>query len=706
MRIQHNIAALNAYRNLSTNNNAVSGNLEKLASGYRINRAGDDAAGLAISEKMRAQITGLETAQKNSNDGISLVKTAEGALTEVHSMLNRMIELADQSSNGTYQDKVDRESLQEEVASLKDEIDRISQNTNFNGINLLDGSVNVTSAIKTESFQTVEEVEQESGNPGFFRPGRDVDGEYTGAIDAIDYEAKVYVGDITNTSGGDKTLVINYKDNLGTAKKVTLKVAAGKTATTEDVANALSTGATAGDVQFTNDDGAAMAAGAGGKFKDLYDVSFDGNIISIKAKADKTGLAGGDRLDGSKLGSVTVTNDFDAADVTKATETLKEKYDGTTQSPIGFGVLAGQESLYVDGKKASYRVASREYMVVSGLTGEGAHNMSIGVGDKTYVIQNEDEEVKGAPADAVIVRVDANDDNTEIAKKLAAAITATEGTNGNYVATANGRSITISESTNRGQQVLDGTEEVGKSADVAFNKKLILEEGGATSTGRLATFDASAMADGTTISVGDKTYAFVTNPSKRVEDGVTKIVYSESDDSAALAQKLAARMTLDGFVGVSANGASVDLLHSNIVEGDRIIVAGQGLSLQIGETADGFSKMAVKINATTTEALGIADVDVSTAAQASVAVESIKNAINEVSGIRGNLGAIQNRLEHTINNLSVTSENMTAAESRIRDVDMAKEMMAYTKNNILVQASQAMLAQAGQLPQGVLQLLQ
>uniref|UniRef100_UPI002FE053C2 flagellin N-terminal helical domain-containing protein n=1 Tax=Muricomes intestini TaxID=1796634 RepID=UPI002FE053C2 len=141
MRIQHNIAALNSYRNLTNNNSAVSKNLEKLSSGYRINRAGDDAAGLAISEKMRAQITGLETAQKNANDGISLVQTAEGALTEVHSMLNRMVELADQSANGTYDDPIDRANLQKEVTSLTAEINRISDGTNFNGINLLNGSL-------------------------------------------------------------------------------------------------------------------------------------------------------------------------------------------------------------------------------------------------------------------------------------------------------------------------------------------------------------------------------------------------------------------------------------------------------------------------------------------------------------------------------------------------------------------------------------
>ena len=140
MRIQHNITALSAYRNLTNNNSAVAKNLEKLSSGYRINRAGDDAAGLAISEKMRAQITGLKTAQKNANDGISLVQTAEGALTEVHSMLNRMVELATQAANGTYYDE-DRANLQSEVEQLKDEINRIADGTNFNGINLLDGSL-------------------------------------------------------------------------------------------------------------------------------------------------------------------------------------------------------------------------------------------------------------------------------------------------------------------------------------------------------------------------------------------------------------------------------------------------------------------------------------------------------------------------------------------------------------------------------------
>ena len=156
MRVQHNIMAMNAYRNYNNNTKALSGNLEKLSSGYKINRAGDDAAGLAISEKMRAQITGLDAAQKNVKDGISLVKTAEGAMQEVQDMLKRMKYLATQSANGTYQDEVDRENLQKEVTSLKEEINRIADSANFNGIKLLDGSLSGGGAAGTSADVAVD----------------------------------------------------------------------------------------------------------------------------------------------------------------------------------------------------------------------------------------------------------------------------------------------------------------------------------------------------------------------------------------------------------------------------------------------------------------------------------------------------------------------------------------------------------------------
>jgi len=157
MRIQHNITALNAHRNLTNNNSSVGKNLEKLSSGYKINRAGDDAAGLAISEKMRAQITGLETAQKNANDGVSLVQTAEGALTEVHSMLNRMVELSTQSANGTYS-STNRAEMQKEIVALRKEIDRISNTANFNGTSLFNNGTRGIAIHAGETSKTANQI--------------------------------------------------------------------------------------------------------------------------------------------------------------------------------------------------------------------------------------------------------------------------------------------------------------------------------------------------------------------------------------------------------------------------------------------------------------------------------------------------------------------------------------------------------------------
>ena len=351
MRIQHNIMAMNAYRNYTNNTSALSKNLEKLSSGYKINRAGDDAAGLAISEKMRAQITGLDKAQDNAKDGISLVQTAEGALTEVHDMLNRMYELAEQSANGTFEDGTDRKQLQKEVTQLRSEIDRIADSANFNGINLLDGSME------------------------------------------------------------------------------------------------------------------------------------DGATITLTV----TGTAGGKA-------------------VTSAT------------------------------------------------------NLKLGV---TFL-------------------------------------------------------------------------------------------------------------QGDSLKIGGKTFTF---------DGTT------IKSSAAFKKAI----TDAGFtLGSKGNAGGT----------------GKALTLQIGDTSASYNQLNVSINDCHTAALEIDKLDIGNQKGAAAALDVIKNAINYVSDVRGTLGATQNRLDHTINNLSVMQENIQDAESTIRDTDVADEMMAYTKNNILIQSAQAMLAQANQVPQGVLQLLQ
>ena len=160
MVVRSNVMAVNAFRQLGMNNSQVSKSLEKLSSGFRINRAGDDASGLAISEKMKAQIKGLETASSNSQDGISLIQTAEGALTEVHDMLNRMVELAGKSANGTMDDTVDRAALQNEVNELIDEINRIAKGTNFNGIKLLDGSLAGAANTTPDAGITADQITQ------------------------------------------------------------------------------------------------------------------------------------------------------------------------------------------------------------------------------------------------------------------------------------------------------------------------------------------------------------------------------------------------------------------------------------------------------------------------------------------------------------------------------------------------------------------
>ena len=400
MRIQHNISALNSHRQLGVNNNNISKSLEKLSSGYGINRAGDNAAGLAISEKMRAQIKGLEAAEANAQDAISLVQTAEGGLQEVHSMLNRMQELATKSSNGTYTDDVDRAALQEEVDALKSEIDRISKSTNFNGINLLDGSL-------TNSKTTT-----------------------------IQFGASQY------------------------------KVSAGE--------------------------------------------AFEGTVSMATSAAAEPGVA------------VAIAADGSTVDITLGTKSA-----------------------------ASYSTSDIESAV------------------------------------------------------------------------------------------------------------------------RTA---AENLLNGSTVAAGN----------------VDKV-------------KALLSFTLNGdSMQLNANTAIAKVTSKQVVKD-----AGAGaLVLQIGDTHESFNNLAVSVDSMSATGLGVKTIDISTRDGAADAIEKIKTAINTVSTQRGKLGAIQNRLEHTINNLGITNENITAAESRIRDVDMAKEMMTFTKNNVLMQSAQAMLAQANTQPQSVLQLLQ
>ena len=565
MRIQHNITALSAYRNLTNNNSAVAKNLEKLSSGYRINRAGDDAAGLAISEKMRAQITGLKTAQKNANDGISLVQTAEGALTEVHSMLNRMVELATQAANGTYYDE-DRANLQSEIEQLKDEINRIADGTNFNGINLLDGSLSST--------------------------------------------------------GGTKNVTIN------------------------GVPSTKSLGCKGSYEANTAYSAATFDFKSGDTFE--YTVSLEnGESHTVKLKAEKDASGNVTKLVGSDNQSYAITSG--AATVAQVDAAILGELNKTSLAK-DFNITANAGKIKLEALKAGTdtpRVTSMD----ANWTEDGTLN----------TIAN--------TVDVGVKEVQAYDDGREIA---ADDITLYNGKNyDDAVFTINGHKFVIMTGSDKAASLGENGTDMNATVGLGSDVTVLIAGDNAGDKG---------------INKADKN--FQQNIDKIKE--VTGLNVTDAIDESTIGDGTGTATGPDAGEGI------------RLSKGE----ANGGLVLQIGDTSAEFNKLRVSVKDMHAKAMGISNIDVSTQAGAAAAVDKIKAAINYVSSTRGDLGAIQNRLEHTINNLSVTTENMTAAESRIRDVDMAEEMMAYTKNNILVQASQAMLAQANQIPQGVLQLLQ
>ncbi|WP_340673453.1 flagellin [Brevibacillus agri] len=451
MRINHNIASLNTYRQLNVNTSATSKNIERLSSGLRINRAGDDAAGLAISEKMRGQIRGLDMASKNGQDGISLIQTAEGALNETHSILQRMRELAVQASNDTNNDS-DRGELQKEINQLIEEIDRIGNTTEFNTKSLINGQ-------------------------------------------------------------------------------------SGK--------NALQTA------------GPAVA------------------------KVLKTG----------------------------------ELAIGGTYSGITVATAATKASYANDGAD------------VSTITGSGETNL-------------------------VLNGIDFKFAQGTSAADMAAAINA-------------------------------------KSSELGFTATAVADKITFTANGYGSGYTLNAT--GTAAAVVGTDTAGVNASTTGLPTGVTAVIDDNKNGSVVRLQ------------GGALDGVVIDTAGSADGQAFELTIADNSLEFQIG--ANEGQKMSVSIQDMRAGALGVDKINVSNATSASKAITTINNALEKVSSERAKLGAYQNRLEHTINNLNTSSENLTAAESRIRDTDMAKEMMEQTKNNILAQAAQAMLAQANQQPQGVLQLL-
>ena len=459
MVVQHNMQAMNANRMLNVTTSAQSKSTEKLSSGYRINRAADDAAGLTISEKMRKQIRGLDQASTNAEDGVSSVQTAEGALTEVHSMLQRMNELATQAANGTNSKDSDRQAIQDEIDQLTTEIDRVSETTKFNETYLLKGDKGATKNVY-------------------------MNGHDAGLKGTLTDSAKSATFVMDELKAGDKVTIAGKEYSIGS---------------TADEAKASYANAAAGDK-----------------------VTIDGTEYTV-------------------VDAATGTEDADNNEL-KVTS------------------LHGKVK---DGSVVSYKTSKLTVMT---------DKNNDGVDD---------------------------DDSSVISKDVAEGKILSELTAANNIGT------------------------VDQAATVA-----------------------KAAANGKTTYTITKGYATV-----------------------------------------------ADTLSFN---------------LHVGADADMTNKINVSIDSMDSASLGIKGLNIKddSGNAATYAVDAISDAISKVSSQRSSLGAVQNRLEHTINNLDNVVENTTTAESRIRDTDMASEMVNYSKNNILAQAGQSMLAQANQSTQGVLSLLQ
>ena len=679
MVVRTNTMALNAYRQLGMNNSAVSKSLEKLSSGFRINRAGDDAAGLAISEKMKAQITGLETASANAQDGISLIQTAEGNLNEVHSMLNRMVELATKSANGTYT-QTERDALQAEVDQLLDEIDRISQSANFNGAKLLDG----TMGLNKEAF-TIGDTGAVAG-----KAGTDLTGQLTlptdgsaaagnvafhlggASVAQVNPSFSIDVADLTLTSKADNK---DATIGVGGATFTLTFANAGDSLSGSDLADAIVAAGTAGN--DTNYAGLGLAAtdkvvDVGGA---VFKVTSDGTKVNFEYLAQKAGADTEATVDTviDTTKATAINNAIGSAVTVTAAAADFDQTGAVHHNTINVTQAVGK----VDGARAGMDVTLTANVVKPGQT--------LTIDDKTFTFVEWDG--KSALGE------------NEIGINKAYDLTTTAGQNSAIDDVVN--QLSHKETTNFVIEAKDATtihigQKVGNSEvyDTEAKLKAVVSAATAsTGAGTELTVNAGKINAGDSIRAGDKTYTFGDG------DGKIALGTNGADAIANLTKALEA----DGYT-VTPNGSK--LVISGTTGQPAPAITGGGLTLQIGDTADDYNKMTVAVANMSAKGLGLDNLKITSETLASSAIDTVKNAINTVSSQRANLGALQNRLEHTINNLDVAVENLSAANSRIRDTDMAKEMMNYTKMNVLVQSAQAMLAQANQQPQSVLQLLQ
>ena len=602
MVVQHNMQAMNANRMLNVTTSTQAKATEKLSSGYKINRAADDAAGLTISEKMRKQIKGLDRASTNAEDGVSAVQTAEGALTEVHSMLQRMNELAVQASNGTNSES-DRSAIQDEISQLTTEIDRVAETTKFNETYLLKGDVN--DATKTNTIAA-----HDAGLDGKLVDNGNGTSTFTAKSLAV----------------GDKISIAGKEYKIGKS-------------------------ADSADYQKVADAKTAIDAGHVGDT-----VTSNGVTTTIVAK---------------------VTTDT----ATGATWAVDDKFvdaDGNAWTVVADG----------DEDKNSYKIGKGN-VNTSGLLKEGS-------------------KITANAANAKLNGTSVVDDlgKNEISINDGTGINALKGTiKAGDTVTANGVTKTVTAETPKTLTEIateSGLNTINTAVSIGSkNYKIATSTDLDAATATITKDDFLAMIkDGDKVKVGaTSTYTAIVKASD--DDSIT---LDEAYSKMAEELKTASSIGTDTAATVKNNGNGT----FEITQGKVTVKDALSFSLHVGADADMTNKINVDIETMSAAGLGIKGLNVkdNTGIAATYAIDAIADAVAKVSSQRSALGAVQNRLEHTIANVDNVVENTTSAESRIRDTDMAETMVEYSKNNILAQAGQSMLAQANQSNQGVLSLLQ
>lgn len=571
MRINYNISSIIARNCLNNNDNRLSNSIERLSSGLKINSAADDAAGLAISLKMSSQIRCLKQANNNANDGISVVNTADGAMTEMHEILQRMNELAIQAANGTNADS-DREQIQLEIDQLVQELDRIAETTQFNAQSLLDGS------FAYKGYTNTENVKVMSYSDGVTSGTYMIKGlEYYHDEDTIkDFDAY-----IKKDANGQVT----HEDKYSAVSA-------------DDIRKALLTSTTINSGLKAFPDGSRVL------LEDENIVIKGEDNFEVKLTLNNRKAVGNSGVTTTSTPKYYTTDSFRNVTVRDASGNVKYNI-----SEISFKKQVDEKGKLITNTPTTISSGATQSNLLSGLSNDFADAFRDQFGDKTIkvtscIYEKGKFKIKAEPTDK---------SSQEVEKEFEVIIENPNGwdenKNGQYVATL---------------------------PDAVKNDLLNNYLYTHTDTTR------------TNYSVGD------------VNDNTQNIL-------------------LD-LTGIGA------------------------MRLQVG--ANEGQVIQIEIPALQSLYLGVKDLDITTEDKATAAIDTIGDAINQLSGIRAKIGAYANRIEHTITNLDSTEENMTAAYSRIMDVDMATEMTEYSTVQVLVQSSTAMLAQANERPQSVLQLLQ